>query len=144
MSTFLTNLHLSSNGLTTKTADFSCGFVGLTDMYSLIDYVGNVCFGCVPLDVFRIKANKTIRRCAVILTEMTDNCSAWTRSMICKTRFSADASCITVRNIVSYGTILGVVGVSNRDTVTYFLDNPVEVWSVLGSHVINILRNMMM
>jgi hypothetical protein len=40
--------------------------------------------------------------------------------------------------------MFGVVGVSNRDAVTYSLDNSVEGWSVLGSHVINILRDMAM
>jgi hypothetical protein len=40
--------------------------------------------------------------------------------------------------------MLGVVGVSDRDAVTYSLDDSFEGWSVLGSHVINILRDMAM
>jgi len=144
MTASLTYLNLSSDGATSCLSHGDCGLVSLTDVYSFGDNISNVCNLSVPLDVLRIAANKSIRSCAVIMTQMTDNCSAWTRSMMSKARLSADTSCIRINNVISYRSMLGVVGVSDRDAVTYSLDNSFEGWSVLGSHVINILRDMAM
>lgn len=144
MTTTLTYLNLSSNGFSASAAHGTCGLMRLTDMYPFGDNISHVCNSSVPLDVIRIAANKSIWSSAVILTEMTDKLSCWTRTVVRKACLSADTSCQRFSNVISCCSTLGVVGVSDRDAVTYSLDNSFEGWSVLGSHVINILRNMAM
>ena len=114
----------------------------LTDVYSLSHHISNILSLCVPLDVVGIATHKSIRSAAIVCAEMTDNMTTWSRSVMSKASLSKKLSCIY--NVVSCSTMLGVVGVSNWDTVTYSLDNSVESRSVLDSHVIKILRDMAM
>ena len=143
MTTTLTNLNLSSNGFSASASNFFCGLARLTDMYSFGDNIMHVCKLRIPFDMFRIATNKSIWCHAVILTKMPNNIVSWSRTMVRKTCLSDETSS-AVSNVISCASILGVVGVSDRDAVTDCFDNSFKRWSVLGSHVINILRNMAM
>lgn len=134
----------SSSNTAAATGLCAAELLGLTDVHSFGNHISNVCRLTVPLDVVRIAADKSIRSCAVIWAEVTDNCTTWARPMMSKACLSTKASCIRISNVISCSSMLGVVGVSDRDAVTYSLDNSVEGWSVLGSHIIKILREMAM